>query len=142
MPNHREDQLLSIIPKEDYTHVTSPFFNTPEPIPASVISTMKTVDFVGYAAMPRELRGQRNVVKAGPGAAKRMGGKYARRESAPRFRSDKDRDRANVAAEMDSEVRRGCLECRVGAHLVVNERHAQVLQESRDQVLQVRRGRL
>lgn len=104
MPNHREDQLLSNIPKDDYTHVTSPFFNPPEPIPSSVLNTMKMVDFVGYATMPRELRGHRNVVKAGPGAAKRMGGKYARRESAPRFRSDKDRDRANAAAELDAEV--------------------------------------
>lgn len=105
MPNHREDQLLSNIPKEDYTDVTSPFFNPPEPIPTSVLSTMKMVDFIGYATMPKELRGHRNVVKAGPGAAKRMGGKYARRESAPRFRSDKDRDRANAAADLDAEVR-------------------------------------
>lgn len=105
MPNHREDQLLSNIPKEDYTDVTSPFFNPPEPIPNSVLSSMKMVDFIGYATMPRELRGHRNVVKAGPGAAKRMGGKYARRESAPRFRSDKDRDRANAAAELEAEVR-------------------------------------
>jgi hypothetical protein len=79
MPNHREEQLLSNFAKED----------------------MVTVDFVGYATLPKELRGQRNVVKAGPGAAKRMGGKYARRESAPRFRSDKDRDKADIAAEMD-----------------------------------------
>lgn len=105
MPNHREDQLLSNISKEDFVHVTSPFFNPPEPIPASVLTTMKMVDFVGYATMPRELKGHRNLVKAGPGAAKRMGGEYARRESAPRFRSDKDRDKANVAAELEAEVR-------------------------------------
>lgn len=103
MPLHREDQLLSNFGKEDMVTVTSPFFNPPEPkpIPASVLSSMKMVDFVGYASLPKELRGQRNVVKAGPGAAKRMGGKYARRESAPRFRSDKDRDKADIAAEME-----------------------------------------
>jgi PAB-dependent poly(A)-specific ribonuclease subunit 2 len=142
MPNHREDQLLSNIPKDDYTDVTSPFFNLPEQIPASVLTTMKMVDFVGYATMPRELRGHRNVVKAGPGAAKRMGGKYARRESAPRFRSDKDRDKADAAAELGAEVccfvqhDKGC------ADDLDYERHAKVLQESRDQVLQIRRGRL
>lgn len=103
MPVHREDQLLSNFAKEDMVAVTSPFFNPPDPkpIPASVLSTMKMVDFVGYASLPKELRGQRNVVKAGPGAAKRMGGKYARRESTPRFRSDKDRDKADIAAEME-----------------------------------------
>jgi PAB-dependent poly(A)-specific ribonuclease subunit 2 len=103
MPNHREEQLLSNFAKEDMVTVTSPFFNPPDPkpIPASVLASMKMVDFVGYASLPKELRGQRNVVKAGPGAAKRMGGKYARRESAPRFRSDKDRDKADIAAEMD-----------------------------------------
>jgi len=110
MPVHREEQLLSNFAKEDMVTVTSPFFNPPDPkpIPASVLASMKMVDFVGYASLPKELRGQRNVVKAGPGAAKRMGGKYARRESAPRFRSDKDRDKADIAAEMD-EV---CLDSR------------------------------
>jgi len=103
MPVHREEQLLSNFAKEDMVTVTSPFFNPPDPkpIPVSVLSSMKMVDFVGYASLPKELRGQRNLVKAGPGAAKRMGGKYARRESAPRFRSDKDRDKADIAAEME-----------------------------------------
>jgi PAB-dependent poly(A)-specific ribonuclease subunit 2 len=108
MPVHREEQLLSNVGKEDMISVTSPFYNPPEPqpIPNSVLSTMKMVDFVGYASLPKELRGHRNVVKAGPGAAKRMGGKFARRESAPRFRSDKDRDKADIAAEMDEVCRR------------------------------------
>lgn len=100
MPEHREDKLLSNFAKEDLVTVTSPYFNPPEPIPTSVLSTMKLVDFVGYASLPRELRGSRNMVKAAPGAVKRMNGKYARRESAPRYKSDK-RDKADMDAELD-----------------------------------------
>ena len=134
MPAHREEQLLSNIPKDDMVSVTSPFFNPPDPkpIPASVLANMKMVDFVGYASLPKELRGQRNVVKAGPGAAKRMGGKFARRESAPRFRSDKDRDKADIAAEMD-EVRL----YEKSQLTSVCQRHAQILQEGGDQVFQI-----
>jgi PAB-dependent poly(A)-specific ribonuclease subunit 2 len=101
MPEHQEDKLLSNFAKEDLVTVTSPYYNPPEPIPPSVLSTMKMVDFVGYASLPKELRGSRNVVKAAQGAAKRMNGKYARRESAPRFRSDKVRDKADIAAELE-----------------------------------------
>lgn len=100
MPEHRDDKLLSNFAKEDLVTVTSPYFNPPEPVPASVLSSMKLVDFVGYASLPKDLRGCRNTVKAAPGAAKRMNGKYARRESAPRFRSDK-RDKADIAAELE-----------------------------------------
>jgi PAB-dependent poly(A)-specific ribonuclease subunit 2 len=106
MPEHRDDKLLSNFAKEDLVTVTSPYFNPPEPVPASVLSSMKLVDFVGYASLPKDLRGCRNTVKAAPGAAKRMNGKYARRESAPRFRSDK-RDKVDIAAELE-EVSQLC----------------------------------
>lgn len=107
MPHYTEP-LLSNFPESDYAPVTSPLFNPPEPIPNSVLNTMKMVDFVGYATTPRELRGKRYVVTARPGAGKYATGKgYTyRRESAPKFRSEKDRKgRQSISGEQDEEVR-------------------------------------
>lgn len=108
---HYSEPLLSNFAPSDYAPVTSPFFNPPEPIPPAVLSTMKTVDFVGYATMPRELKGRRYVRQARPGAGKRATGKgfaSMRRESGPRFRSEKDRKRqsstGNAAADIDEEL--------------------------------------
>lgn len=102
MPHYTEP-LLSNFPTSDYAPVTSPFFNPPEPIPPSVLDTMKMVEFVGYATTPKELRGKRCVLTARPGAGKYATGKgFTRRESAPRFRSEKAR-RA-VSGEVEEEV--------------------------------------
>jgi PAB-dependent poly(A)-specific ribonuclease subunit 2 len=101
MPHYTEP-LLSNFPPADYAPVTSPFFNPPEPIPTSVLSSMKVLDFVGYATLPRELRGKRYVVTACPGAGKLATGKgfvNGRRDSAPRFRSEKDRQREPTVEE-------------------------------------------
>lgn len=103
------DPLLSNFPPSDYAPVTSPFFNPPEPIPPVVLNTMKTVDFVGYATNPRELRGKRYVISARPGAGRRATGQAlsSRRDSAPRFRSEKDRKarHQSISGELDEEVR-------------------------------------
>ncbi|ORY23812.1 ubiquitin carboxyl-terminal hydrolase-domain-containing protein [Naematelia encephala] len=101
-----DEPLLSNFPPADYAPITSPFFNPPEPIPPSVLSTMKMVDFVGYASNPKELRGKRYVVTARPGAGKRATGKaVGRRDSAPRFRSEKDRKaQQSVSLDIDEET--------------------------------------
>ncbi|KDQ12374.1 hypothetical protein BOTBODRAFT_134946 [Botryobasidium botryosum FD-172 SS1] len=48
-----------------YTHPLIPSSTAhppPAPIPPQVLASMKMVDFVGYAQLPKELRGKRNVV--------------------------------------------------------------------------------
>ncbi|KAL1408168.1 poly(A)-specific ribonuclease [Vanrija albida] len=89
-----EDPLLSNFSPVDYATVYSPFFNPPEQIPASVLASLNYQDFVGYGQLPKELKGKRNVATARAGAGKLALGRGAigsRRESEPRFRSDKDR---------------------------------------------------
>jgi PAB-dependent poly(A)-specific ribonuclease subunit 2 len=105
MPYYSEPLLSNFAPT-DYAPVTSPFFNPPEPVPPNVLSAMKVIDFVGYATLPRDLRGKRYVVNARPGAGKLATGRgfvNGRRESAPRFRSDKDRKR-DLSVEPEEEV--------------------------------------
>jgi len=103
MPFYTEPLLSNFAPS-DYAPATSPFFNPPEPLSSSVLSTMKMVDFVGYATMPRELRGKRYTVHARPGAGRRATAKgYTRRDSGPRFRSDKDRKRQSLPLDAEEE---------------------------------------
>jgi len=145
MPYYTEP-LLSNFPPADYAPVTSPFFNPPEPIPNSVLNTMKMVDFVGYATTPRELRGKRYVVTARPGAGKRATGKAygSRRDSAPRFRSEKDRKahRQSISGELDEEVSAELRTLSSKLSPGWARGSTQVLPQSRDQVLQVRYRRL
>lgn len=89
-----EDPLLSNFAPADYATVYSPFFNPPEPIPNAVLSSLNYQDFVGYGSLPKDLRGKRNVAHCRPGAGKhalRHGAIGSRRDSEPRFRSEKDR---------------------------------------------------
>ncbi|GJJ12243.1 hypothetical protein Clacol_006484 [Clathrus columnatus] len=51
--------LLSATSREFYQSV--PFLPAPR-IPQQILNSMKTVDFIGYAALPKELRGKRNMV--------------------------------------------------------------------------------
>lgn len=51
--------LLSANSRESYQSV--PFPPAPR-IPPQVLNSMRTVDFIGYAALPKELRGKRNMV--------------------------------------------------------------------------------
>ncbi|WVQ76650.1 PAB-dependent poly(A)-specific ribonuclease subunit PAN2 [Cryptococcus sp. DSM 104548] len=94
MPYYTEP-LLSNFPPACYATSTSPLYNPPPTIPSSVLSTMKMVDFVGYAPNPKELRGKRYVLRATPGAENRAKGRGRgghRRDSEPRFRSEKDKN--------------------------------------------------
>ncbi|WRT65143.1 uncharacterized protein IL334_002085 [Kwoniella shivajii] len=93
MPYYSEP-LLSNFPTDTYAPETSPFFNPPLSIPTSVTTSMKMVDFVGYATTPKELKGKRYVVTARPGAGKRSANGRngtGRRDSEPRFRSEKEK---------------------------------------------------
>jgi hypothetical protein len=59
-----ETPLLSTDTRD--LHQTSVIpYPPPARIPAQVLNTMKTFDFVGYASLPRELRGKRNMVFGG-----------------------------------------------------------------------------
>ncbi|KAL0243535.1 PAB-dependent poly(A)-specific ribonuclease subunit PAN2 [Cryptococcus tetragattii IND107] len=108
MPYYNE-ALLSQFPSECYATPTSPLYNPPVTIPQPVLSSMKMVDFVGYAPNPKELRGKRYVLRAAPGAENRARGK-GRRDSGPRFRSEKDkkgtyRDKEDIEEEVnDGEI--------------------------------------
>lgn len=105
MPHYTEP-LLSNIPLSDYAPVTSPFFNPPEPVPAPILAAMKMTDMIGYATMPRELKGKRYVRTARPGAGKWATGKgwtTARKESGPKFRSEKERLKLSGSREAGEE---------------------------------------
>ena len=105
MPYYAEPLLSNFLPS-DYAPSTSPFFNPPEPVSSAVLSSMKMVEFVGYATMPRELRGKRYTVQARASAGKRTPGMshHSRRDSGPRFRSDKDRKKQSLSRDLDEEV--------------------------------------
>ncbi|WWD08075.1 hypothetical protein V865_006185 [Kwoniella europaea PYCC6329] len=103
MPYYSEP-LISNFPPDLYATDASPFFNPPLPIPTSVLNSMKMVDFVGYATTPKELKGKRYVIPSRPGArnvhkntnvnnqnGRLMNATNGRRNSEPRFRSEKDK---------------------------------------------------
>lgn len=96
------DSLLSSFDYEQYVADQSPLFNMPTKIDPSVLSSMRTVDFVGYAALPRHLRGKRNVVTGKGSAALRPSAKSKpedrRRIGLPLFRSEKEKEAAKRAA--------------------------------------------
>lgn len=108
---HYEDPLLSNFSPADYATVYSPFFNPPEPIPQSVLATLNYQDFVGYGQLPKEFKGKRNVATARTGAGKLClprGAIGNRRESEPRFRSEKDRARLRQSTtEIEEETPAG-----------------------------------
>ncbi|CED82537.1 pab-dependent poly-specific ribonuclease subunit pan2 [Phaffia rhodozyma] len=101
---HYTTPLLSNIPASTYCPPTSPFFNPPAKIPASVLGTMRMVDFVGYAQTPRELKGTRNRV----GPRKKKAGEGG--PGGPRFRSEQTREPREgdrVGTEGEGEAGRG-----------------------------------
>lgn len=105
---HYSEPLLSNIPSSNYAPPSSPFYNPQPIVPNSILNSMRTVDFVGYATMPKELKGKRNQVMAKPGAGGHRKGEKTpgRRESEPRFRSEKERAGRKAAALDDDEVGR------------------------------------
>ena len=106
MPHYTEP-LLSNIPASDYAPASSPFFNPPEPIPPMVLSSVKMVDFIGYATVPPELRGRRYVRTARPGAGRLATdrGYIGRKESGPKFMSERTkRNKSTTSLEIEPEV--------------------------------------
>lgn len=100
----------------EYITSSSPLFNPTPPIPPSVLNNMRIIDNVGYAPLPKELKGRRNVVCKDSRANllydargesidatraaddKRARAGY-RRESGPKFRSEKGKKGEEVAIE-------------------------------------------
>ncbi|KAJ9099926.1 hypothetical protein QFC21_003931 [Naganishia friedmannii] len=99
--------LLSNFSLAEYATASSPIFHPPAKIPTSILSSMRVFSGVGYAVLPKEMQGKRNVVcksskanllvdrrgKFVRGDAAEGGDKFGgdRRESGPRFRSEKSR---------------------------------------------------
>lgn len=110
--------LLSNFSLAEYATASSPIFHPPPKIPASILSSMRVFSGVGYAVLPKEMQGKRNVVcreskanllvdrrgKFVRGDVDGDAGKFSvgsggRRESGPRFRSEKSRAGKEADAE-------------------------------------------
>lgn len=59
---HYSTQLLSAMPADDYWGQASPLFNMPRRAALDALDNVHTVASVGYAPLPRHLRGHRNEV--------------------------------------------------------------------------------
>jgi hypothetical protein len=73
------DSFLLSANTRDLYHPSNPPFPPAPHIPAQIQSAIKTIDFIGYATLPKELRGKQNMIFGG--------GKALAREA--RFRSAK-----------------------------------------------------
>ncbi|KAJ9118311.1 hypothetical protein QFC22_004222 [Naganishia vaughanmartiniae] len=120
--------LLSNFSLAEYATASSPMFHPPAKIPASVLSSMRVFSGVGYAVLPKEMQGKRNVVcksskanllvdrrgKFVRGDAAEGGAKFGadRRESGPRFRSEKSRA-GNAAVDDVSNLKRMTMSSRL-----------------------------
>jgi hypothetical protein len=84
--------LLSNFSLAEYATASSPIFHPPAKIPTSILSSMRVFSGVGYAVLPQEMPGKRRG-KFVRGDAAEGGAKCGgdRRESGPRFRSEKSR---------------------------------------------------
>ncbi|UZJ51756.1 hypothetical protein CBS101457_001076 [Exobasidium rhododendri] len=109
-----DTMLLSSIPYSDYTSESSPLFNPPKKLDHSVLKSMRTVDNISYASLPRHLKGKRNVVSGlGPGGVSLGGAAKSaangrkledrRRVGIPLFRSEREREAAKRAADGTDE---------------------------------------
>jgi PAB-dependent poly(A)-specific ribonuclease subunit 2 len=104
-----DSALLSSISYDDYTSESSPLFNPPKKLDSAVIKTMRTVDNISYAPLPRHLKGKRNhVAGSGPGGMSAGGAAKSaangrkpedrRRVGIPLFRSEREREAAKRIA--------------------------------------------
>lgn len=97
-----DQQLLSVLPFENYAAESSPLFNPfPPKIDSGILSSVRTADGVHFAPLPRHLRGRRNVVQVtgrgfpAPPGRHHLGARGAageRRNAGPKtpmFRSEK-----------------------------------------------------
>ena len=99
LPQHSEP-LLSNFPTSDYATRFSPFYNPPEPIPPAIQAKLQLRDGALWGRLGPDDKGI-NRLKARPGAGGQKPGKGTaahRRDSAPRFRSEK-RQRDSIAHE-------------------------------------------
>ncbi|KAH8081265.1 ubiquitin carboxyl-terminal hydrolase-domain-containing protein [Filobasidium floriforme] len=105
--------LLSNFAPADYATASSPLFNPSKPIPSAVLANMRIIDGVGYAPLPRDMKGKRNVVcedssanlisaDSGPHGIMGRGKLALRKESGPKFRSE--RNRRGAAEVLDDEA--------------------------------------
>ena len=86
------DPLLSYLNYDHYGLESSAMFRPVPKIDSTVVNTMRIVDGIGYAPLPKHLKGKRYVV------TDRQRGKDRRRIGAPLFRSEQERDAAKKAA--------------------------------------------
>lgn len=108
-----DEPLLSAIPYDEYYSDASPLFNPPKKIDPSILNSIRTVDKVSYAPLPRNLRGKRNVVSgSGPGgisagaavrSTDRRRPDERRRIGLPLFRSEKEAAKKNANANVEEE---------------------------------------
>lgn len=102
--------LLSSVPYSDYTSEASPLFNPPRKLDQAVLKSMRTVDNISYASLPRHLKGRRNQVSGlGPGGVSAGGAARSavsgrkpedrRRVGIPLFRSEREREVAKRIAD-------------------------------------------
>lgn len=81
LPFYEQQLLSSWTPQFMSSNLCYP---PPAKIPPQVLNTMKTNDNVAYAALPKELKGRRNIVSTG------------RRDHGPRFRSGKRTNNVSI----------------------------------------------
>lgn len=104
-----DTMLMSSIPYSEYTSEASPLLNPPKKLDPTVLKTMRTVDNISYAPLPRHLKGKRNQVSGlGPGGMSAGGAAKAsangrkpedrRRIGIPLFRSEREREAAKRIA--------------------------------------------
>lgn len=111
--------LLSNFSISEYATASSPILNPPQAIPPTVLSSMRVIDGVGYAPLPKELKGKRNVVcqdsrvnllydskgeSLGQAAADKRNRSGQRRESGPKFRSEKAKKGDTAAIEEEASA--------------------------------------
>jgi hypothetical protein len=122
---------------------------------------MRIIDGVGYAPLPRELKGKRNVVcddsaanimstDGGPYGAPKRGKNSTRKESGPKFRSERNRRGARDSIEDEVSTHRHVLDValidtvscfiagRCGEWRQRVAIYAEALPEGGDQVLEIR----
>lgn len=92
-----EDTLCSVFPFERYVSESSPLFNPTPKVDTSMFHSVRQIDGLHFAPLPRQLRGKRNVVRATgrglPTAPGRGGARGAGGPSKTLFRSEKEKER-------------------------------------------------
>ena len=105
---HYSDNLLSSFDYDQYATDASPLFNPPAKIDPTVLGSMRTVDYISYAPLPRHLRGRRNQISGrGPGGIRASAlhrPEDRRKIGIPLFRSEKEKEASKKAAAAASST--------------------------------------